>query len=166
MKRKTKRDSQKTKSTISDRKKWIIGIIVTAIVSIVGTGILAPFVGSIFEQHFVPKPKIQILSDECALVPLLEDNVVAVKIVIKNTGANPEKKVVVRMQVESPWTFGNNTIWQEKGFENIASNQAMRVVALIYNPSVTDLKHGSVTISVQVYGDTKNWDSSTISDSW
>jgi len=166
MKKKKKIRTQRIGNEKTDYKRWIIGLSITAIISVIGTGLLAPYVSSYFEQVFSPKPKIQIIRENCAIF-FTGENWVFVKVSIKNTGSTAEKNVKVRLQVESPWLFTiNNSTWDERNFEIVPAGQAFTLAAQVLNPAVSQLQHGYFSFNVKVFGDTKFWDTADFSETW
>jgi uncharacterized protein YqhQ len=72
LKQKSKQKGKKiTNEKGKNNKRWLIGLIVTAIVSFVVGGILAPIVGAFFGEAFSPKPTVRILRDETCIVPMM-----------------------------------------------------------------------------------------------
>lgn len=140
--------------------------IILVIVSFLGGSIVAPYAASFFSNLTSPKPVVQILTDKCVIVPMWGENWVLVKTVIKNNGEMQENNVIVRLSVESPWVFENNSTWLEYRFDSVVGNQAMMVVTNIHNPSVSQLLHGTFSVSITVRGATKTWDEASLSESW
>lgn len=151
----------------SSTTRWVVGIAVTSIISLIAGGVLAPYVGAYFASVLSPKPNIQIIrgEDTSAIIPMWGENWVMIKVVVKNTGSSPEQNVQVRLEVESPWNFNGST-WSTYTFSSIPGNVAQMVVVNCQNAAVSQLEHGSFHTTVRVYGATKDWDNAVLNLSW
>jgi len=166
-----KRNSpQKRARTKSEQKKldkkWLIGLVITSCVSLIAGGLLSPVMSAFLENIFSPKPAISILRDETCIVPMWGENWVLIKTVIKNTGTKQEEDITVRWTVDSPWLFANNSTWWEYKTSKLPAGQATMMVINVYNPSVSELTHGTFGVTIRVFGATKVWDTAQFSESW
>jgi hypothetical protein len=121
-KKQKRTDNSETKKT-EGNKNLIIKLAVTAIVSIIVGGLIGPYASSYFSSVFSPKPNIHFVEEDCAIIPIMPENVVFIKAVIKNIGSTSETNIKVRFSVDYPWSFGNSS-WIEHKFELIPANQA------------------------------------------
>jgi len=162
-----RRNGIKQQKEKSDRRRWIVGLLVTTIVSLIAGGFLGPYASSYFASLSQSKPNIQIVKgeDTSSIIPMWGTNWVMIKVVVKNSGSSPEQNVDVRLEVQSPWNF-NGSSWFIYTLSSIAGGNANMVITNCQNSAVSQLEHGTFQVTVRVYGSTQNWDTQELSQSW
>lgn len=148
------------------KRMYVLSLIITVIV----TGVLAPFLSAYFEDILRPKPKepkVYILEDKCAITPLWGTNYVAFKGMIRNKGETQEESIIVRIQVSNPFVhLENNLTTIEENIGSLRAGQTTTFSTPIIGPSADYILHCTITIKVTVFGKTKVWDSAEFTETW
>ena len=158
--RKTEKTGKTKESRISNKL-----IIIGWIVSLIGVGLIAPYMHAWFAELIRPKPNVYFVREKCAIVPT-GTNVILVKLVIKNKGQTEESSLELRVKVSSPYVFLNTTqdYWGTEMATLSGGEAAMHVIP-VENPNVEVIQHGFIEVDAQVVG-IKVWDAYTFSESW
>jgi len=142
-------------------RKLIIGWIL----SLIGVGLLSPYMSAWFAELFRPKPDVYFVREECAIVPT-GTNVILIKLVVRNRGQKEESSLQLRVIVSSPYVILNKTEnYYGRDMATLSADESCMDVIPVENPNMKEIQHGSIEVDAKVVG-IKVWDSYTFSESW